>query len=378
MGTLGYDISSGATKYQPPLKFLDLPLVPDDTLGLEFGLDLPDLGFDLTVSQGFDLGSSSMPNNDDSDWGLLPLFPTSYASHSNSIETTNNGFDSTLKGFHGDGYDLSLLPHAYPMGSQDYQPPTVHISLPSSEGLDLPALAFGSTVSEAFDLGSCSMPHNDDSDLCLLPPFPTSYDLSLLPHAYPMGSQDYQPPTVHITLPSSEGLDLPALAFGSTVSEGFDLGSCSMPHNDDSDLCLLPPFPTSYDLSLLPHAYPMGSQDYQPPTVHITLPSSEGLDLPALAFGSTTYEDQHQIRIWAGFYRRPVLESHCAALELTDLINRLVRFGSGASALIWGGFSSPTVLPSTTSSDPSSSPTAALKHELADRPMERRIACFAV
>jgi hypothetical protein len=170
MGTLGYDISSGATKYQPPLKFLDLPfLVPDDTLGLEFGLDLPDLGFDLTVSEGFDLGSSSMPNNDDSDLGLLPPFPTSYASHSNSMETTNNEFDSTLKGFHGDGCDLSLLPHAYPMGSQDYQPPTVHISLPSSEGLDLPALAFGSTVSEGFDLGSCSMPHNDDSDFNLYP-----------------------------------------------------------------------------------------------------------------------------------------------------------------------------------------------------------------
>jgi hypothetical protein len=79
MGTLGYGISSGATKYQPPLKFLDLPfLVPDDTLGLEFGLDLPDLGFDLTVSEGFDLGSSSMPNNDDSDLGLLPPFPTSW------------------------------------------------------------------------------------------------------------------------------------------------------------------------------------------------------------------------------------------------------------------------------------------------------------
>ena len=154
MGTLGYDISSGATKYQPPLKFLDLP----------------DLGFDLTVSEGFDLGSSSMPNNDNSDLGLLPLFPTSYASHSNSMETTNNEFDSTLKGFHGDGCDLSLLPHAYPMGSQDYQPPTVHISLPSSEGLDLPALAFGSTVSEGFDLGSCSMPHNDDSDFNLYPP----------------------------------------------------------------------------------------------------------------------------------------------------------------------------------------------------------------
>uniref|UniRef100_A0A2N9HQA7 Uncharacterized protein n=1 Tax=Fagus sylvatica TaxID=28930 RepID=A0A2N9HQA7_FAGSY len=268
MGTLGYDISSGATKYQPPLKFLDLPsLVPDDTLGLEFGLDLPDLGFDLTISEGFDLGSSSMPKNDDSDLGLLLPFPTSYASHSNSMETTNNGFDSTLKGFHGDGYDLSLLPHAYPMGSQDYQPPTVHISLPSSEGLDLPALAFGSTVSEGFDLGSSSMPNNDDSDLGLLPPFPTSYashsnsmettnngfdstlkgfhgdgyDLSLLPHAYPMGSQDYQPPTVHISLPSSEGLDLPALAFGSTVSEGFDLGSCLMPHNDDSDFNLYPP-----------------------------------------------------------------------------------------------------------------------------------------
>ena len=88
----------------------------------------------------------------------------------NSIETTNNEFDSTLKGFHGDGCDLSLLPHAYPMGSQDYQPPTVHISLPSSEGLDLPALAFGSTVSEGFDLGSCSMPHNDDSDFNLYPP----------------------------------------------------------------------------------------------------------------------------------------------------------------------------------------------------------------
>ncbi|GMY13860.1 disease resistance protein RPV1-like isoform X10 [Fagus crenata] len=138
MGTLGYHISSGATKYQPFS-------VPDYTLGLKFGLDLPDLGFDSTVSEGFDLGSSSMPNNDDSDLGLLPLFPTSYASHSNSIETTNNEFDSTLKGFHADGCDLSLLPHAYPMGSQDYQPPTVHISLPSSEGLDLPALAFGST-----------------------------------------------------------------------------------------------------------------------------------------------------------------------------------------------------------------------------------------
>jgi hypothetical protein len=162
MGTLGYDTSSGAIKYQPPPKFLDLPfLVPDDTLGLEF---------DLTVSEGFDLGSSSMPKNDDSHLGLLPPFPTSYASHSNSMETTNNGFDSTLKGFHGDGYDLSLLPHAYPMGSQDYQPPTVHISLPSSEGLDLPALAFRSTVNEGFDLGSCSMPHNDDSDFNLYPP----------------------------------------------------------------------------------------------------------------------------------------------------------------------------------------------------------------
>jgi hypothetical protein len=205
MGTLGYHISSGATKYQPPLKFLDLP----------------DLGFDLTVSERFDLGSSSMPNNDDSDLGFLhpffpirlnpgnsmgtlgydissgatnddsdfnlgsssmpnnddsdlgflhPFFATSYASHSNSIETTNNEFDSTLKGFHGDGCDLSLLPHAYPMGSQDYQPPTVHISLPSSEGLDLPALAFGSTVSEGFDLGSSSMPHTDDSDFNLYPP----------------------------------------------------------------------------------------------------------------------------------------------------------------------------------------------------------------
>ncbi|GMY13848.1 TMV resistance protein N-like [Fagus crenata] len=258
MGTLGYHISSGATKYQPPRKFWDSPFsVPDYTLGLEFGLDLPDLGFDSTVSEGFDLGSSSMPNNDDSDLGLLPLFPTSYASHSNSIETTNNEFDPTLKGFHGDGCDLSLLPHAYPMGSQDYQLPTVHISLPSSEGLDLPALASGSTVSEGFDLGSGSMPHNDDSD--------------------------------------------------------FNLGSSSMPNNDDSDLGLLPLFPTSYashsnsiettnnefdstlkgfhgdgcDLSLLPHAYPMGSQDYQPPTVHISLPSSEGLDLPALASGST-------------------------------------------------------------------------------------------
>jgi hypothetical protein len=136
--------------------------IPSSAIRLNPGYSMRTLGYDI----------SSGATNDDSDFnlGLLPLFPTSYASHSNSIETTNNEFDSTLKGFHGDGCDLSLLPQAYPMGSQDYQPPTVHISLPSSEGLDLPALASGSTVSEGFDLGSGSMPHNDDSDFNLYPP----------------------------------------------------------------------------------------------------------------------------------------------------------------------------------------------------------------
>lgn len=61
---------------------------------------------------------------------------------SNSMETMNNEFDSALKGFHGDGCDLSFLSPVYPVGSQEYQPPSIHddtshISLPSSEGLEL-------------------------------------------------------------------------------------------------------------------------------------------------------------------------------------------------------------------------------------------------
>ena len=109
-------------------------------------------------------------------------------SYSNSIETTYNDFDSTLEGSHDDGCGLSLSLCTSPM-ERNYPPPqpqvtvpddTSHISLPSS--IDLP-----NNMTEMFKFR----------------------------------------------------LGLPSLGIGSTVSEGFHLGSSSMPHNfvddDDSD-----------------------------------------------------------------------------------------------------------------------------------------------
>ncbi|KAK7848428.1 hypothetical protein CFP56_005003 [Quercus suber] len=114
-------------------------------------------------------------------------------SNSNSMETTYNDFDSTLEGSHDDGCDLSLSLCTSPTG-RNYPPPqpqatipddTSHISLPSS--IDLP-----NNMTDMFELR----------------------------------------------------LGLPGLGIGSTVSEGFHLGS-SMIHNfvndDDSDFNLYSP-----------------------------------------------------------------------------------------------------------------------------------------
>ncbi|XP_030933956.1 uncharacterized protein LOC115959632 [Quercus lobata] len=111
-------------------------------------------------------------------------------SHSNSMETTYNDFDSPLEGSHDDGRDLSLSLCTFPMG-RNYPPPqphvtvpddTSHISLPSSidlpnnmtSRLGLPGLGIGSTVSKGFHLGSSSMAHNfvsdDDFDFNLCSP----------------------------------------------------------------------------------------------------------------------------------------------------------------------------------------------------------------
>nr|XP_023905938.1 TMV resistance protein N-like [Quercus suber]XP_023905939.1 TMV resistance protein N-like [Quercus suber]XP_023905941.1 TMV resistance protein N-like [Quercus suber]XP_023905942.1 TMV resistance protein N-like [Quercus suber]XP_023905943.1 TMV resistance protein N-like [Quercus suber]XP_023905944.1 TMV resistance protein N-like [Quercus suber] len=115
-------------------------------------------------------------------------------SNSNSIETTYNDFDSTLEGSNDDGCDLSLSLCTSPM-RRNYLPPqpqatvlddTTHISLPSS--IDLP-----NNMTDIFELR----------------------------------------------------LGLPGLGIGSTVSEGFHLGSSSMTHNfvndDDSDFNLYSP-----------------------------------------------------------------------------------------------------------------------------------------
>ncbi|XP_065623750.1 disease resistance protein RPV1 isoform X2 [Quercus suber] len=125
----------------------------------------------------------------------LPPFPTSYLelSNSNSMEATNNDFDSLLNGFQVDGCDLSMSLYTSPMG-RNYQPPqpqvtvlddTSHISLPSSTEL--------------------------------------------------LNNMTYK----------SELLGMPDSGIGSTVSEGFHLGSSSMAHNffndDDSDFNLNSP-----------------------------------------------------------------------------------------------------------------------------------------
>ncbi|XP_050260320.1 disease resistance protein RPV1-like isoform X5 [Quercus robur] len=102
-------------------------------------------------------------------------------SHSNSMETTYNDFDSPLEGSHDDGCDSSLSLCTSPMG-RNYLPPqpqvtvpddTSHISLPKLR-LGLPGLGVGLTASEGFHLGSSSMAHNfvsdDDSDFNLYSP----------------------------------------------------------------------------------------------------------------------------------------------------------------------------------------------------------------
>ena len=115
-------------------------------------------------------------------------------SNSNSMETTYTDSDSPLEGSHDDGCDLSLSLCTSRMG-RNYPPPqpqaTVpddasHISLPST--IDLP-----NNMTDMFELR----------------------------------------------------LGLPGLGIGSTVSEGFHLGSSSMAHNfasdDDFDFSLYSP-----------------------------------------------------------------------------------------------------------------------------------------
>nr|XP_023883958.1 uncharacterized protein LOC111996239 [Quercus suber] len=196
----------------------------------------------------------------------LPPFPTSYLelSNSNFMEATNNDFYSPLNGFQVGGCDLSVSPYTSPMG-RNYQPPQPQVIV---------------------------LDQDQDHSIQTLPPFPTSYlelsnsnsmeatyndfdsllngfhvdgcDLSVSPYTSPMG-RNYHPPqpqvtvlddTSHISLPSStellnnmtyksELLGMPDSGIGSTVSEGFHLGSSSMAHNffndDKSDFNLNSP-----------------------------------------------------------------------------------------------------------------------------------------
>jgi hypothetical protein len=94
-----------------------------------------------------------------------------------SSEITNNEFDSSLKGLHGDDSDV-----------RECQPPLVpvdirHRLLPSDVGLPmdmsngsdlgLGQLIFESTIRDGYDLGSSSTTHtfvSSDSDLNSYPP----------------------------------------------------------------------------------------------------------------------------------------------------------------------------------------------------------------
>ena len=112
-------------------------------------------------------------------------------SNSNSMETTYTDSDSPSEGSHDDECDLSLSPCTSPMG-RNYPPPPPQVTIPDDAShISLPS--------------SIDLPNNmtDMLELCL----------------------------------SVQGLGI-----GSTVSEGFHLGSSSMAHNyvsdDDSDFNL--------------------------------------------------------------------------------------------------------------------------------------------